>query len=581
MCGTIPSTGPTEGPSGIDFYTPPSPLPAGNHGDLIWYREASITTLGTSAISSWNVMYHSTDAPGNANVVTGTVLVPKADWTEWSQRPIISYAVGTHGLCQSCAPSLQLENGTDYENANIIMALEKGYAVLVTDNPGYTTGDIPTYMAGIAQGHAVLDIIKAASQIPSISISEQARIAIWGYSQGGQSASFAGQMQPDYAPDINLTGVAAGGVPADFFEVAEYLDGNNGSSFMLATIIGLWTQYPTGIPLESLVNSAGETAIRKALSMCVFEELFTYMNISLSTYVTGNLPLSTLINIPSVHETLLAQELGNSSIEAPLLLYHGTSDEFIPLEQSLKLKEKYCGLGVKTTYMVFPGEHITTQFQAAPYVLSWISDRFGGQSADCTCNTNNSRPVSTANPVNGDFIVSLKNWPLNATMHLNTLDQNVTMPDTSTFSADVNMTARSITGTLSVPSFPAPVTVILPLEVRLEITADSPMSGSASLDNSGILHVHGHMFVNIRISSAGLTELTLIPIELQTESPVDFAIDFDGPVSSLGDGSLTFTGTTTFPQLTGNYLGPLFSSLMSGPGQTYSFTVKPPEPATW
>jgi pimeloyl-ACP methyl ester carboxylesterase len=573
---------PQVGPSGISFYTPPSPLPAGNHGDLIWYRKALIAIPGASQVNSWTVLYRSTDAVGEPNVVTGTVLVPVAPWGSWwTPRPIISYAVGTQGLCQTCAPSMQFVNGTDYENANIATALNKGYAVLVTDNPGYTTGDVPTYMAGISQGHAVLDIVKAASQIPSISISGNTKVAIWGYSQGGQSASFAGQQQPVYAPDMDLVGVAAGGVPADFFEVAKYLDGNNGAGFLLSTVIGLWAQYPEGIPLDTMVNSQGEIAIQKDLSMGVFEALFTFMNTKLSTLVIGNPPLNTLLTIPSVHETLLAQELGNSTIEAPLLLYHGTSDEFIPLEQSLELKEKYCSLGIKTTYMVFPGEHIITQFQAAPYVLSWISDRFNGYSANSTCNTNNPRPVSTANPVNGDFIVSLNKWPLDATIHLFTLNQNVNLPDSSTMTADTNMTAKKLTGTISVPSFPAPIYVILPLQVRMEIVPSQPMSGTASLDNAGMLHVHGHMFVTIKIVSAGLTVFTPFPIFLQTATPVDFPINFDGPISSLGNGKLTFTGTTTFPLLTGNLLGPLFSSLMSGPGQTYTFTVSPPEPKTW
>jgi pimeloyl-ACP methyl ester carboxylesterase len=572
---------PVAGPEGMAFYTPPSPLPAGAHGDLIRYRKANIALPNAPLVNAWTIMYRSTDAKGRPNVVTGTVLVPQKIWSWWSKRPIINYAVGTHGLCQTCAPSMQLVNGTDYENSNITMALNKNYAVLVTDNPGYTTGDIPTYMAGVAQGHAVLDIVRAASQIPSISLSGDAKVAVWGYSQGGQSASFAGQLQRVYTPEMNLVGVAAGGIPADFFEVAEFLEGINVWCFLLETVIGLWSQYPEGIPLESLINPAGEVAIEKGLSTCVFEALFAFMNTKLSAYVKGNLPLDALLGIPSVHATLLAQELGNVDIDVPVLLYHGTSDEFIPLEQSLALKEKYCALGVKTTYMVFPGEHITTQFQAAPYVLSWIDGRFDGDTARCTCGTDGPRPVSTAYPVDGDFIFPIDTWLLDATIHLNTLDQDVDLPDESTFSAETNMTARTITGNLSVPTFPAPITVILPLKVRLEIEEARPMSGTASLDNAGILHVNGHAYVNIKIRSAGLTDLTLIPIYLQTEYPVDFPLSFNGPVSSLGDGKLTFTGTTTFPRITGNILGPLFTTLMSGPGQMYTFTVKPPEPRTW
>ena len=61
-------------------------------------------------------------------------------------------------------------------------------------------------------------------------------------------------------------------------------------------------------------------------------------------------------------------------------------------------------------------------------------------------------------------------------------------------------------------------------------------------------------------------------------TPVEFPINFDGPVSSLGNGNLTFTGTTTFPQLKGCGVSAILSAVMSGPGQTYSFTVAPPAP---
>ncbi|HPL16029.1 MAG TPA: lipase family protein, partial [Spirochaetota bacterium] len=220
-------------PAGRDdtgFYTPPSSLPAGRHGDIIKYQEAQVTIAGAPDFKAWNVMYYSTDALGAPNIVTGTVLVPKKSWSIFSSRPIIAYAVGTHGLCHACAPSAQLAAGTDYENENLAQALGRNYAVVVTDNPGYTIDAVPTYMSGKAQGHALLDIVTAASKIPSACLSARAKVAIWGYSQGGQTAAWAGELQPGYAPGLRLAGVAAGGVPADFFGVAPYLDGKNGSA---------------------------------------------------------------------------------------------------------------------------------------------------------------------------------------------------------------------------------------------------------------------------------------------------------------------------------------------------------------
>ena len=161
------------GPDNMNFYSPPA-MSSGNHGELIWYREADITLNAQSpAIHAWNVLYHSTDAKGQPNVVSGTVIVPDTPWSGSGSRPLITYGVGTHGMAQGCAPSLQLAAGTDYEAANLSAALQRGYTVLITDNPGYTNdSDLPSYMVGKAQAHASERVPKRA-----MTMTERAREA--------------------------------------------------------------------------------------------------------------------------------------------------------------------------------------------------------------------------------------------------------------------------------------------------------------------------------------------------------------------------------------------------------------------
>lgn len=574
---------PQEGPEGMAFYEKPSTIPA-TPGTLIRYRVSASVPPGGPKCNSWTIMYSSQDALGNPNVVTGTVLVPTASYSLLTPRPIISYAVGTHGLVQSWAPSIQLANGTDYESSNINAALNMRYAVVITDNPGFTNGDVPSYMVGQAQGKAVLDIVKAALQIPKISLRSSAQVGIWGYSQGGQSAAWAGQLQPTYAPGIKLAGIAAGGVPAELFSVGEYLDGNNGSSFLLATCIGLNAQYPDKIRLDDRVNAYGFEAINQGLSMGVFEALFAFMNVPLSTFTKYGETSEQIFAIPEIAEVVNGQELGKTKINAPVFLYHGTGDQFIPLEQALNLKEQYCSLGVNTSYMVYPGEHITTQFQAAPDVLGWMKDRFAGKKAASTCQSSNPRPVSTANPVDGDFLFSLDQWTLDGTIRLKTLTTSVKLPKESTFSAETNMTTNTITGGMDIPEFSYYITAFgfMPMQVWLKIVPDGPMTGTASLDDNGILRINGMVKADVHLRRVGALGGG-VPFSLKTKEPVEFPIVFEGPVSSLGDGSLTFTGTTTFPPMVENgiIINSMFTTLMSGPGQKFTFTVTPPAPITW
>lgn len=568
----------TVGASDDSFYTLPSPIPTDTHGTLLSYRSTTVN-LGTGApgVKAWNVLYKSTDSVGAGNVVSGTVLVPTASWPWYmGSRPVVLYAVGTHGLAQSCAPSRQMAAGTDYENANISAALKAGYAVLVTDYQGYLTGDKSTYLAGQSQGQAVLDIFNAALSIPKVGLSSSAKVAIWGYSQGGQSAAWAGELQTSYASSMKLVGVAAGGIPGDFITTSLALDGNLGAAFLASGVVGLANQYPDKLLIDLLATPDGKAQLNKLSGECVFEALPEFQNKKISDFTTGGITLEQMEQVPTIRAVLTSQDLGSNKIAAPLYQYHGQADEFIPLAQAVSLKQKYCALGTKVSFDLYPSEHIATQFQGAPAALSFIADRIAGKTAPNTC-ANMNMPASTANPGGGNFVVTLDQWPLTASVSLKTLGQTVNMPSASTFTADTDITAQTLKGGLSIPDFTTTISVLgIPTKVGLKVTPAGDTTGTASLDTTGQLHIHGMAKAYISVTSLAGINLG----ECKTTSPVEFPLDFDGPVSALGSGGVNFSGTTTFPTLKGCIMSAVLSSLMSGSGQGYSFSVAPPAPTS-
>ncbi|MAE35108.1 MAG: Triacylglycerol lipase [Oceanospirillaceae bacterium] len=566
-----------EGPSGMDFYEVPS-INTTQNGDLIWYRETSVNLgAGASLAKAYNVMYRSTDSLGAQNAVTGTVLVSSKPWEGSGDRPTLSYAVGTHGLEQSCAPSMQMRAGTDYEARNIRAALEKGYAVLVTDYEGYTTGATPTYLAGESQAHAALDIFRAASQIPRAGISADAPAAVWGFSQGGQTAAWVGQIADEYAPDLDLVGVASGGTPADFPVVADYLNGSTGASFLLGGIIGLSEQYPDDIPVNDLASANGLAAIEDYKTKCTFEFLFDYMNDSLSSYTVGNKDLDELLQVPAIGQRINDQNLGEDGADVPVLLYHGTADEFIPIEQSVQLKRDYCGRFDKVTYDVYPSEHIVTLFQAAPGVLTWLDERFAGQNPRNSCYSLKQNPVSNANPGGGDFIVTLDEWNLDAELQLATLNQTVELPEDTTITADANITDESLVGDLYVPDFEAELNILVNLDVSLSVEPVGQIEATNRLSRDGILAINGSTQANVLINAAGFGWLKL-PFNCKTTEPANFDLDWEGPIADFGAGGIVFEGETEFAELECGWMTSLFNALVAGPGQEYSFRLVPPAP---
>ncbi len=567
---------PVVGPEGTAFYDLPAPVPAGDHGDLIRYRPTA-AQLGadTPAHNAFTVMYLSKDASDKATVATGMVLTPK----NTTPRGVILFAMGTHGLGSDCAPSKQLVAGKDYEAANVAAALKAGYAVLTSDYVGYTNGQTPRYMAGASQGRNLLDIFKAATQIPGVGFDAAAKTAIWGYSQGGQAAAFAAELQASYAPGIKVVGVAHGGTPSDFFAISRYTNKRNGMAFFLMALSGLSTEYPTRVPVQLALSNAGKTMLNELRTECVFKALFKYQNKDVSEYTLPGFTLETLIGggeegLPGVPLVLHEQAVGNRKLDFPMYQFHGQADEFIPLEQAFKVKQAYCAKGSTVAFDLYPSEHIATLFQAGPAVLSWINDRIDGKPAPNTC-ANNTAPTSTAFSNEGNLTVKLDKWPLAATVDLKTLKQTVVLPPSTTFSGLSDVTAQQlIDGTLVVPTFSQSLKLLgIGAQIAMLIEPVNKVQGKVSLSEEGILRIaDATQSVNITVQS-----VWGIPFgQCKTEKPVDFPLNFEGPISALGAGQIVFQGSTSFPMIKGCIISAIVSAFMTGPGQQYTFQLKPP-----
>ncbi len=577
---------PVVGPSTDAFYTPPTNVPAsGPAGELIWYRPATVNLgAGAPSTNNWTILYRSRDSNGNSNFVTGTVFVPRSGYAGNN----IAYAFGTQGLAKACAPSKQVlaaNGGTEYESPNLVAALSRGYAVLASDYAGYTNGSSPSYLAGKSQGQAVLDMIRAAKQLPPATVKNYpgGKNVIWGFSQGGQSAGWAGELAPTYYPDLNLAGVAAGGVPGDFVTSAKYLNGAEGASFLLGGVIGLSTEYPQGIPFDDLANSAGQAAKADALSGgCVFKLLNKYRNANISQFTKNNQTLDQLLQIPSVAATLNAQTLGTKKINTPVYQWHGAADEFLPLGQAYALKKAWCAKGTNVKFDLYPSEHLTTLFQAAPYVMNWVADRMNSRSQASNCNNGKPDPVSTADAPGGDFVVNLDQWNLAGSVRLKTLNQTLALPTTSRFTGTTNLTTQKLDGLASIPPFFTTIDILgIKIKTAITMVPTGRIVGSVSLDDNGYLHLSGTAPMILRIESLGAFGITF-GTNCRTQSSLQIPIRYDGPVSALGTGKLTSSTTATIPPLTdcGAY-GPLLSALVAATGNGFTLTESPPAPVSY
>ncbi len=360
----------------------PSVARAAAPGDVV---EATPTTVYLAPgrllevpANAWRLRYRSTSAVGAANVVSGTLLVPKSGYI--GKRPVVGYAVGTHGLGDQCAPSAAMARGTELELAFVSLMLLKGWAVAVTDYEGLGTPGDHTYMAGKSQAHAVLDSIRAATRVPGAGLSSGGPVAVMGYSQGGSSAGWAAQLQPSYAPELKLRGVAAGGVPADLKKVAENLDGGGDFGLSAAAGLGFDAAYPE-LRLRDYLTPEGAALFADARDDCVDE-----LRDKLAGRTLAELTTQDVMNRPDWTARLQENRLGATRPGVPVFVWHGTGDEIIPIGVSRTLRSEWCAKGGTVTWTSVPApSHVLGAVEGGPLAVAWLAGRMLGLPAFGNC----------------------------------------------------------------------------------------------------------------------------------------------------------------------------------------------------
>jgi hypothetical protein len=367
------SPGPTVGPAGDAFYLPPANLAAYQPGDVIWYRPAAVQAVGNVA-SAWTVLYRSTDAKGNPDAVSGTILTPTG--TALGSVPILGIAPGTQGLGDTCAPSKQLVSGVEYETLSITPALSRGWAVALTDYEGLGTPGDHTYVVGRSEGHATLDVIRAAQRLHAVDgLATNGPVGLYGYSQGGGGSAWAGELAPTYAPELNLKGIAAGGVPADLIAVENGLDGYIGAGFGFMAAVGFNAAYPE-LDLAKYLNDKGRSTLATAETSCV-SEAFNFAFDHITDFTTTD-PLTA----PDWVAAFDANKLGTMPPRVPIFLYEGSNDEIVNFGQAHTLAKTYCAAGVApVSWNVYAGEHVSTLVTGLHDAYSFLADRFAGRAA--------------------------------------------------------------------------------------------------------------------------------------------------------------------------------------------------------
>jgi pimeloyl-ACP methyl ester carboxylesterase len=390
------SGGPRTGPAGLAFYNPPSPLPAGRHGQLIWVRPLNNEAALPSASKNWLVLYLSTDINGQPVAVSGTVAVPKGTPPEGGW-PVISWAHGTTGTADICAPSR--DDGPSYPDYDYISRINKtldvwvknGYALLQTDYQGLGTPGPHPYLIGDSEARGVVDIVLAARQlVPDLST----KWVVMGHSQGGGAAVFTAGLAPLYAPDLRLEGAVAI-APASHLDLAMKVirsgKSPGGMPFLPLALNGAAAASPAVLP-DQLLTPLGQQRLELADQRCL-------AGLRASDAWGGLTPAEAFradANFGPL-DSVLNDEAGTEHVHVavPLLVLQATNDRIVPKVLTDPMVTELCDLGATLeyrTYTINPlvgpagsAAHRGTVEASLADAEHWVADRFAGKAAQSTC----------------------------------------------------------------------------------------------------------------------------------------------------------------------------------------------------
>jgi len=354
-------------PDGLPaFYKTPS-LAGKKAGTLLKSQKVAAPSVDGTV---YRVMYVSETVSGQATAVTGLVVVPKTAAPK-SGYPVVSWGHGTNGMTDECAPSLEPSKIDSLANG----LLANNWVITASDYQGEGTPGLHPYLAGVVAAQNTIDIVRAAEQLPSVDVSKN--YVVWGHSQGGQTAMYAHNIAPKYAPELNLKGVVAGAPPSQFDLIYDYLKTSKYRYYLLMSAGGLNAAYgDKAAPLDKVLTPKGIALLDELDKGCS-----DYLSKTLGAVSIDETNLANPFDVPEWKKLFLANDPKNftSTNDIPLLIIHGGADEQIPTVSSQLLTTKLCGLGQGMQRWVYPGQsHSGVIATSATDMVNWMKARFAG-----------------------------------------------------------------------------------------------------------------------------------------------------------------------------------------------------------
>ncbi|MCP2291540.1 lipase family protein [Nocardia amikacinitolerans] len=383
-------------PQHDSFYEPPADFAGAEPGTILRSREVrlAVLTLLPLNVRSWQLLYRTTDLFDQPAVAVTTVILP-AGADPNRPRPLVSLQFYYDSASPSCAPSYVLRQGAGlpgvegiHSNSELIALaalISQGWAVSIPDYEG------PQGHLAVAKepGYMTLDGIRAAQRFEPMGLDANTPVALWGYSGGGMATGWAAEMQPSYAPELNVKGAALG-APVSDVESLLHVNGSMFASLIGIGIASLSNAYPTFKEVTyRYLTPEGRALMDRTNAQCLPRNALTQMFVDYQRLLT--IPIAEYLALPEIREVFDATVLGGNTPTMPIHLYQGVFDEAVPVWTNDALAQRYCASGASVVYKRdHLSEHLTLPSLGMADTFNWLKGRLAPNAPEQVgCRTEN------------------------------------------------------------------------------------------------------------------------------------------------------------------------------------------------
>jgi hypothetical protein len=327
--------------------------------------------------------YVSRNGFGAEAVTSGEVLIPagRAPRGGW---PVISWAHGTSGLADACAPSRvgPAEKARDF--SYLATWMRQGYAIVGTDYAGLGTPGLPAYLNGASEAHNIVDMVTAARAFANGRLPAAMHLArkyvIIGQSQGGGAAIYTARYATALGgPGLSYRGAVGTGTPANVEKALLPLGPKSppvaltpGITSYIAYIFASLRHVHPELGIDGILTAEGRTYLAMAERECVnaFEAKLTGVNVG--DWFTR--PVALLPNFAATLSDYMA--MPTSGFDTPFFMANGLADTDVPFAIVAPYVAQLEAGGEPVEFHTYSTDHNGTMAASLPDSIPFVRDRF-------------------------------------------------------------------------------------------------------------------------------------------------------------------------------------------------------------